>query len=167
MDTSGAAAPVAKLTELGGYALTWSPDSKTLHWALGPALHASSVDSGLHAGMASPTTIDVGLTVTTDVPSGALASTNGRIITMVGEQVIDRGTVVVRANRITAVGPSDQVTIPADAKVLDVSGKTVMPGLVDFHGHIDNCGKGSHFAWDDARHRGVYVAGTGTRRRSG
>ena len=47
-----------------------------------------------------------------------------------------RGTVVMRDDRIAAVGPEDAVTVPAGAKVFDVSGKTIMPGLVDVHAHL-------------------------------
>jgi hypothetical protein len=53
--------------------------------------------------------------------------------------VIERGTIVVRGNRLAAVGAVEEVAIPAGARVIDVSGKTVMPGLVDMHGHINNC----------------------------
>ncbi len=131
--------PVTHLTELGGYALTWSSDSTAVHWLLGPSLYSANVSNDAGAEIAPRETLDVGLSVAPDVPSGTLAFTNARIITMVGEQVIDHGTVVVRGNRITAIGPSDQVVVPADAKVLAVDGKTIMPGLVDMHGHIDNC----------------------------
>src|SRR5947207_12271122 len=49
------------------------------------------------------------------------------------------GAMVVAVNRITAVGASGTVSIPPGAKVVDVTGKTVMPGLIDAHGHIDCC----------------------------
>jgi imidazolonepropionase-like amidohydrolase len=57
------------------------------------------------------------------------------LITMRGNEVLDDGTVVVVDNRIAAVGPSDEVTIPADAETVDLTGKTVIPGLVDVHWH--------------------------------
>jgi imidazolonepropionase-like amidohydrolase len=49
---------------------------------------------------------------------------------------IETGTLVVHQGRIVAVGPADQVTVPADAEVHDVSGKVIMPGLVDTHSHV-------------------------------
>ncbi len=49
---------------------------------------------------------------------------------------IDNGVLVVRRGKIVAVGPVDGVEIPGDAKVVDVSGKTIIPGLVDTHSHI-------------------------------
>jgi hypothetical protein len=50
--------------------------------------------------------------------------------------VIERADIVVTDNRIADVGPSGQVRLPAGAKTIDVSGKTIMPGLVDVHAHI-------------------------------
>lgn len=69
-------------------------------------------------------------------PSGVLALSGARIVTMNGDSVIDDGTIVVRDNRIVAVGPSDEINIPADAKRFDVAGKTIMPGIIDVHAHL-------------------------------
>ena len=53
--------------------------------------------------------------------------------------VIEDGTIVVRDGRIEAAGASDSVMAPADAEqVIDVGGKTIMPGLVNAHGHVSN-----------------------------
>ncbi|MEZ4456108.1 MAG: amidohydrolase family protein [Gemmatimonadales bacterium] len=60
--------------------------------------------------------------------SDVWALTNVRIQT-VTRGVIDKGTIVIRNGLIEAVGPS--VPIPADARVLDWSGRTVSPGLID------------------------------------
>ena len=67
-------------------------------------------------------------------PSGVVAFRGARIITMNGDRVIDNGTVVVRDNRIEAVGAN--LEIPSDARVFDVSGKTIMPGIIDVHAHM-------------------------------
>src|SRR5690606_30086051 len=80
--------------------------------------------------------IEIGLKAQIDKPSGSIAFTNARIITMEGDEVIENGTIVIKENRITAVGSSANVTIPNDAKVYDVSGKTIMPGMVDAHAHV-------------------------------
>jgi imidazolonepropionase-like amidohydrolase len=67
-------------------------------------------------------------------PSGVVAFTGARIITMNGDEVIGNGTIVVRDNRIEAVG--SDVVVPDDAHVFDVAGKTIMPGLIDVHAHM-------------------------------
>jgi imidazolonepropionase-like amidohydrolase len=49
---------------------------------------------------------------------------------------IDDGTVVVQFGRIRAIGARGAVEVPAGAKVIDVKGKVLMPGLVDTHSHV-------------------------------
>jgi imidazolonepropionase-like amidohydrolase len=66
-----------------------------------------------------------GLALAQDVP---LAIRGARIVTVSGP-VIEKGTVVVEKGRIVAVGPD--VPVPAGATVVDGSGKTLYPGLVD------------------------------------
>ena len=48
---------------------------------------------------------------------------------------IEHGSVLIRGSKIAAVGPSDQITAPADATVINGTGKFVMPGIVDTHSH--------------------------------
>ena len=54
---------------------------------------------------------------------------------MNGHEIIENADVVVTGNRIVAVGPPDSVEVPEGAQIIDVSGKTVMPGFVDTHYH--------------------------------
>jgi imidazolonepropionase-like amidohydrolase len=54
---------------------------------------------------------------------------------MKGDEVIERGDIVVTHNRIERVGASGTVTIPSGAHVIDAAGKTIIPGLVDVHAH--------------------------------
>ena len=77
------------------------------------------------------------MTVPTDKPKGMIALVGGRIVTMAGKDggVIDQGTVLIDGNRIVAVGDLAEVTIPAGATKVDVSGKTIIPGLIDAHAH--------------------------------
>src|ERR1041384_1110518 len=51
-------------------------------------------------------------------------------------QLHDNWVVLVRGNKIEAVGPTHEVKAPADAKVIDLPGTTLMPGLIDAHSHI-------------------------------
>ena len=46
---------------------------------------------------------------------------------------------MVAGNRIRAIGPTGEVAVPAGAKVIDAVGRTILPGLIDMHGHIDCC----------------------------
>src|SRR5258708_4020401 len=64
-----------------------------------------------------------------------LALKGAQIIPIAGEPILN-GVLVVQNGKILAVGPADTTKIPADAIVQDVSGKVVMPGLIDSHSHI-------------------------------
>jgi Tol biopolymer transport system component len=132
--------PVEQISDIGGYAFVWSADSKRMHWAVGDQFVTTSLDDRFRADVKPRLQrVSAGLQAPADSPSGEVAFTNGRVITMAGERVIERGTVVVRGNRIVSVGAVGEVDIPTGAKVIDVAGKTVMPGLFDMHGHINNC----------------------------
>ena len=71
-----------------------------------------------------------------DLPSGTVLLKNARIITMKGDEVIEHGDLLVVNNRITAVGASGSLTVPPGVKVMDMSGKTIVPGFVDPHSHM-------------------------------
>ncbi|MDX1493101.1 MAG: hypothetical protein R3253_03435, partial [Longimicrobiales bacterium] len=77
----------------------------------------------------------VEIVVAKDKPEGVLALRNARLITMRGEEVIEKGDIVIRDNRIEAIGPSGSVDIPSGADVRDMTGRTIYPGLVDIHAH--------------------------------
>jgi imidazolonepropionase-like amidohydrolase len=70
-------------------------------------------------------------------PKGLVALTGARIHTMAGDAAgtIENGTIVIDGDRIVAVGPASSVQVPAGARVVDASGKTIIPGLVDAHAH--------------------------------
>jgi len=51
-------------------------------------------------------------------------------------KLLDNQIVLVKDDKITAVGPSDSMQIPADAPVIDLSKSTVLPGLIDGHTHV-------------------------------
>src|SRR5690606_13601436 len=59
-----------------------------------------------------------------------------RIITMRGYEIIEDGDLVVRDNRIVAVGRRGEVPVPEEARIIDVAGKTIVPGYVDTHAHL-------------------------------
>jgi Tol biopolymer transport system component len=69
-----------------------------------------------------------------DLPNGTILLKNARIITMKGEEVIEKGDILIVNNRIQKVGKG--LTAPAGAKVVDCSGKTITPGFIDTHSHM-------------------------------
>jgi len=83
------------------------------------------------------------LTLTSLIFATALEANEGSIA-FVGATIIDGtdavpledGVVVITDGRIRTVGPRSAVTIPADARQIDVTGKTIIPGLINAHGHV-------------------------------
>jgi len=67
---------------------------------------------------------------------GNLAFVGADIIDGTGAAVIENGVVVVSNGRIRSVGPASDVTLPEDTEVIDASGKTIMPGMINAHGHV-------------------------------
>jgi imidazolonepropionase-like amidohydrolase len=63
---------------------------------------------------------------------------NVRVIDGSGDTPIERGRIVIQDDRIAGVGPGDRVTAPAEADRIDLAGRTVVPGLIDLHFHIEN-----------------------------
>ncbi len=136
--------PVQLVASEGGYHMHWSADSKTLRWTLGDEYFSTDLKNvfsfveGAPDSLPEPpkTGLDIGLDLQTHVPEGTVAFTNARIITMNGDEVIENATLVVEGNKIMAVGTN--VEIPSNAEVVDASGKTIMPGIIDVHAHLGN-----------------------------
>ena len=158
----GGGLPQAKLSRYSGNFLNWSGDSQSLSWSLGAELFSQQlkeVFAFLNNGIEEPpealeSGIRIGFSAKTDVPQGAVAFVGARIITMRGNEVLENGTLVIRGNRIAQVGDYRSVTIPRDAKVLDVSGSTILPGIVDVHAHDAHAPYGltPQTSWADYAH---------------
>lgn len=153
----GSATLVRRLTRWGGNWIAWSADGRSVSWVLGPTVvrqqlsdvfgpDRTAIDRG---DGASPDTTESGVnplvpgeSIDTDLvverarPAGTVALTGARVVTMRGDRVIENATVVVRGRRIERVGPADAVSIPEEAEVRDLTGKTIIPGLVDVHAHM-------------------------------
>src|SRR3569832_184032 len=71
-----------------------------------------------------------------------IAVVGGRIIDGYGQAPIENGTVLIKGERIVAVGSKAEVPVPADAKIIDASGRTVIPGMIEPHAHLITLGHG-------------------------
>jgi len=79
--------------------------------------------------------VDLTIRVPRDVPRGSVVLRGARIISMKGDEIIEDGELLIADNRISCVAAAQQCSTPAGAKIIDVSGKTIIPGLVDVHAH--------------------------------
>jgi imidazolonepropionase-like amidohydrolase len=139
--------PVRQLSTDGGTYLNWSPNSKSVSWSLGPAMFEAtldsifpvpqkvSADSAAKPKSLAPDTVILGWDEPADMPSTDLYLVGGKILPMNDLSVIPDGVVHIKGNRIAQVGSRDQVKVPSGAKTIDISGKTLMPGLIDIHAH--------------------------------
>jgi len=117
--------PVTQLTRDGGLFPRWR-NAKTLEYGSGQRFYVRHMDSG------RTDTIHLKLSVPRDVPTGSVALTNARIVTLDQRKVIERGTVVVRESRIACVGECSTSGVD---RVIDAAGKTIIPGFIDMHAH--------------------------------
>ncbi|MDA0919614.1 MAG: amidohydrolase family protein [Planctomycetota bacterium] len=132
--------PVSKLSVQAGDWLHFSGDSQSLHWSLGPELFASRISDATVAlkdgeKRPEPVSIRIGFKAKHARPNDTFALVGGRIVTMGPAGVIENGVIIVEGNRIKAVGSRDKVQIPANIRVLNIVGQTVLPGFIDTHAH--------------------------------
>ncbi|MTI31887.1 amidohydrolase family protein [Xanthovirga aplysinae] len=139
------ALPLAKVSDDAGINLQWSSDNKSLHYTLGNTLYSVALKDAFTfvegAADSIPEikkdSLHINLTLNSDRPKGLIAFNGAKLITMNGEKVIEKGVILIKDNKILDIGPANQVTIPEDAKIIDVEGKTIMPGIIDTHAHLN------------------------------
>ena len=162
-NVDAAAFPARHLTDMGGEFPVWSADGGSVHWSLGNAFFTydlAAADAAEEAAEEAeeqqeqqeqeeeeeedaytPEEVRIVIEAERDVPRGVAVLRGARVITMRGTEVIENADLVVRDNRIEAVGARGSVEVPADARVIDVSGRTIVPGFVDTHAHMRPSGQ--------------------------
>ena len=162
VDLSSPSVAVRRLTDVGADSVSWADGGKTIAWSLGSTyfrLPLAQVDrpeppatggkenvvppnSSEAAGKLQPEALRVSVQVPRHTPQGTVVLKGAKVITMRGGEVLDSADIVLRNNRIEAVGASGTVAIPAGAKVIDVAGDTIVPGFIDVHAHWANVRRG-------------------------
>ena len=144
LDKDSKSVPISVIASDAGIGIHWSVDSKKVMWTLGDEYFSNEIKNRFSYLEGSPDKvpepskqgIKIGLNYSSDKPTGKIAFTNAKIITMDGDKIIENGTILISENRIEKIGRSVAVSIPNDTKVYDLNGKTIMPGIVDAHAHI-------------------------------
>lgn len=137
------AVPVARASRDAGLNLQFSGDSSALRWSLGPELYERELTDAFAFLAGAPEKLpeppaagrNIAFQWPQAKPAGVIAFVGARLVTMRGDEVVEDGAIVADQNRITAVGRRSDVAIPAGARVFDVSGATIVPGLIDVHAH--------------------------------
>ena len=151
--------PVKKLTDIGADDFQWADDGKTMTWALGSSFFRQELSTITYDPPRAESAdgdkadaekkeeevkpekkslakeIEIGIEQPRRKATGTVVLRGAKIITMKGEEVIPDGDLVVTDNRIVAVGKRGAVQVPAGARVMDVKGATIMPGIIDVHAH--------------------------------
>lgn len=132
--------PVTRVTSASSAYGGWA--GNRFAWTLGPDLFTAeqgSITARAPGSTYTPPTQGTNLSVTVpaDVPTGIVALVGARIVTMAGSDggVIEDGVIIIDGNRIRAVGPRGTTAIPADARQVDMTGRTITPGFIDGHAH--------------------------------
>ncbi|SMC95601.1 amidohydrolase family protein [Pedobacter africanus] len=142
LSSTNKAIPLTRITKDAGTYIHWSQDSNKLFWTLGEQYFSRDIKTafnftdGSAQGIQQPdsTGLSIGLKLKTDVPSGLTALTGARIISMKGDEVIENGDILIENNKIVSIGKN--LPIPANTRIIDVAGKTIMPGMIDVHAHL-------------------------------
>ncbi len=100
-----------------------------------------------------------------NVQKSIVAITNVKVIDGTGNAALNNQTIIFKDGTVTDIGPSSSTNVPSDARVINGSGKTVIPGLVMLHEHIfypksfDGTFSVAQMTWSFPR---LYLAGGNT-----
>ena len=139
LEVDASTLPSRALTTITGDWLSWRADGAALRWMVGPTLHEAALGAlSLVADAPAPvtTTVPLGFSVPRARPQATVAYVHATALTMAdaGAGACLDCTIVVEGDRITQVGPG--LAAPPGAQVVDLTGKTVIPGLIDVHAHL-------------------------------
>lgn len=129
VDKASSHASVETLSREGGL-FPWWRDAKTLEFASGARYFAHHIDTG------RTESVDIDLRLPRARAQGTVALRGARLITLEDRKVIEGGTLVVRNGRILCVGAAGTCDVSGVRRVIDVAGKTIIPGLIDMHAHL-------------------------------
>jgi Tol biopolymer transport system component len=119
----------------GGDFLYWKSDSRSLLWSWAREVSEVDLSPGPTTAKPTPRTTTVSFELPRAIARGQVLLRNARIITMKGDQVLEHGDLLVSNGRIAAIGQSGTVSAAKGATTFDLSGKTIIPGLIDLHAH--------------------------------
>jgi Tol biopolymer transport system component len=120
---------VRKISAVGGEFAGWSCDGDEICFSLGASLFRYD----LKTEALKETKVRIELP--RYVPKGSVVLRGGRAITMRGDEILSPCDIVIEGNRIVAVGSPGSVAIPPGSQIIDVAGKTILPGFIDVHNH--------------------------------
>lgn len=118
-----AAVPVRKLTTVGGEFLSWAEDGRSVTFALGRTLFKYDLEAGkVDQKTYRPAETEVVVEASRAKAAGTVLLRGARILTMAtSSEVIEKGEILIKDNRIEEIGRRGQIKAPAGARTIDVS----------------------------------------------
>jgi Tol biopolymer transport system component len=158
INISSSPVPLKQLTGIGADSFAWADGGKTVSWTVGSSFYrqpASTIsfdppkkkdedkegeegedsEDKKDAEKSPAEEINITIERPRHTPRGTALLRGGRVITMRGKEVLENADILIKDNRISAIGKRGSFAVPKDAQVFDVTGKTIIPGLIDIHAH--------------------------------
>lgn len=133
-DPNGSA---VRLTTLGADDFGWADAGRAAMWSVGASVARRPVPERATDSLRPMAEFDVTVEKPRSVPAGSVVLRGATVITMARPEPLANADVVVTNNRIVQVGSWGQVPLPTGARIVDVKGKFIIPGLIDIHAHWD------------------------------
>lgn len=115
--------------------MSWGADGATASWLMGTRVVAQGAASA-RVGDGQPGSVALTIAAPRAAAGGTIVLRGARVLTMRGDEVRENADVLVRGDRVVAVLQSGRLTVPPDARIIDVRGKTIVPGFIDVHAHL-------------------------------
>ncbi len=146
VDLSHAGLAHRRITDVGADFFEWADGGRTITWSVGSTFYRRALaDIELNLPDRPNWSADAAGRVQAfaavvhaprDAPRGAALLRGARVITMRGDEVIEDADLLVRNERIVAVGQRGALQLPSGADVHDMTGKIIVPGYIDIHDHV-------------------------------
>ncbi len=115
--------------------LAWGSKGEKVTWAAGSTYYRQNLEAVKKQNVLDIQQTEVVVERPRKHPTGTVVLRGGRAITMRGDEVINDSEVVITGSRIVDIGRRGSVAVPQGARVIDVTGKTIVPGFIDMHDH--------------------------------
>ncbi len=141
LDITDPSIPHRQLSTYGADYFAWADGGKSATWSVGSSFFKVSLEAVVSSNESIDDfkldihEIDIKVEVPSREPNGTILLSGARVITMRGNEILENADILVADNRISAIGPRHSLEVPEGTHVMDVSGKTIMPGIVDAHTH--------------------------------
>jgi Tol biopolymer transport system component len=141
MEVSTATPPrgvrVERISDFGGDYTSWDVGGDAGIIGLGPSMFLVHPAEGAQNATISRIDVDIALASARPPNTEVKVLRGAKVITMRGDEVIDRADILVRGNRVVGVGQTGAIPVPSGSEVVDLSGATIVPGFLDIHNHIN------------------------------